>query len=243
MRPFFFGLLWLLSGGPGYAQKPEGWVRRHPVFLKLSPLTLLDPNSTYQVAGEYLFSPRWSVQQELGYGNGRILFQNNNQRGNGLWTPVGQGQEVWRSRTEVRRYRNSGWDPDRGGRYLAAEVLLKRLNVPIEGNVGRECIGEDCAYFQRLRYRAGKDVYGFHLKIGKQILRNRWLFDSYFGLGLRQVYAAYRDLPGDGRVAPGEQVFSVSLDSVPTDNLRPSLTLGFKVGYAVGAGRTRETRE
>ncbi|MCY7351342.1 MAG: hypothetical protein LH606_11860 [Cytophagaceae bacterium] len=61
--------------------------------------------------------------------------------------------------------------------------------------------------------------------------------------GVRQVYAAYHDVPAEGRVTPGRSVFSSSLDSVPTDALRPSLTLGLKVGYALGAGIVREVKE
>lgn len=200
---------------------------RNRFILKVAPLAALDPEGTYEGALEFLPTPHWSIQQGLGYGNSTILPLYRYPGDDSGW------QQVWRARTEVRWYRRDGYAVGRlRNSYWALEFLFKRVHVNQQGNVGRECLNGDCAYFQRISYRQAKDVYVFHLKNGWQESFGRWQWDFYYGIGVRQIYVFDRGLPADAQ-QPSARGFRSILWNTPSV-LLPSLSAGVKVGWLLG---------
>ncbi|MBC7891664.1 MAG: DUF3575 domain-containing protein [Sphingobacteriaceae bacterium] len=223
-RFLFFGFCWGLAL-VGTAQRvyPTDSVLNR-VILKIAPLALLDPDGTFEGALEFMPRPKWSIQQSFGYGNSTIL---------PFYRPYDDQnwQAVWRLRTEFRRYIRGGYTPRRtNNMYYAVEGLFKRVHVTQQGAVGRECANGDCAYFQTVRYRNAKDVYALHGKWGWQLASDRWNFDLYVGVGFRQIYLFYRDLPADAR-PPLSNNFRINTWRAPTEVMVPSVLAGAKVGW------------
>lgn len=197
-----------------------------PVWaVKFAPLSLIDLDPTVQVAAEYFFRPRLSVQQETGF----LRISN--------WINIDEKypRNVFRSRTELRLYisrrKAKPW-----GTYLALEGFYKHVSQPREGEIDRG------SYFETANYRYVKNVTGGHLKIGVQTSlddADRWLFDAYMGLGLRSIRLK----------AVGEDFLIQNLPDSPLDIISiedgrsrytmPSAAFGFKLGYVLGSRKER----
>nr|WP_293842424.1 hypothetical protein [uncultured Arsenicibacter sp.] len=196
--------------------------------IKLAPLAIIDPDNTVQLAAEYLFGQRSSVQAEFGYGwNNFSLY--NNQRDYRF-------REVWRSRAELRTYwKRRGQYRTPVGAYWAVEAFYKQVNNREKYTIGRECQSGPCAYYQQIDTPITKYISGGNLKLGFQGKfssnpDDHIIFDVYMGFGLRFRNVQKPDVPTDS-----DRWFYESRDLFGTYErgkvTLPNMTAGFKIGY------------
>jgi hypothetical protein len=200
----FFGLL------AGAAQAQDSTFSLLPGerwLFKIAPLSLIDPEPSFTFGVEHFFSPRWSFQQELGYGKFAFWTNQDGER------PV---KSVIRIRSEFRKYlpkKTSGHARD----YLALDLFYKRTE---QLRTGDQSINSQ--FFWQL-----KDVVGFHLKMGMQSTR-KGVLDGFVGLGLRFISVRTPGRPD--RIDLNR--FPVLVDANFSDSIRPSMVLGFRLGLS-----------
>ncbi|MBC7919674.1 MAG: DUF3575 domain-containing protein [Ferruginibacter sp.] len=234
MGRIFFHLAGLLAGLSCLAQPPADSAdasRREPLLLlKFAPLSLLDLDNTFQAGIEYGLANRWSVQTEVGYGTSQTNFLLSRSRRRS------RPQAVWRIRSEIRRYFNPLVAAAPSLQlYVALEVFYKRVNLPRQTTVGRDCDQGNCAYFEDVQFRVEKDVLGSHYKVGfQQGMSGRLFLDAYVGLGWRFVFVKAPDLPGDAFFPDDRSIFLPNINPTHPGKYRLlSTSLGLKVGYLI----------
>ncbi|GAB3900676.1 hypothetical protein GCM10028803_23980 [Larkinella knui] len=213
--------------------------------VKFAPLALFDVDNTVEFGVERLLGSRrsggrhsggrHSIQAEFGYGWRAInLYPNRREEYEGF--------EVWRGRAEWRRYsgryrsyRRPHFATAPIGRYFAVETFFKQVTVLQNTSVGRECVDGTCAFFERGTFPMFRTVWGVHCKVGRQFVltmpgENRLLLDFYMGLGFRSV-TPYRftNSTNEDVVRPSGIGFWTNQQG----GLRPSGTLGIKLGYVL----------
>jgi hypothetical protein len=207
----------------GYKPKLDSLPK--PLFVvKWAPLGLIDFDPTMQFGLEYLPSGMWSVQQEVGYG--RFGYS-------GFFTPDEedtQQKEVWRFRTEARKYL-SHRRPKPTGAYLAFEVLYKRVNYKGNEEIGRNCVNGRCEYKELVQNKIFKDALGFHIKFGVQSrIGKRAVLDCYMGIGGRSVNVKATNKELEEFWKDDHQIM-VANPQRPGNYGLISGNLGFKLGY------------
>ncbi|GAB3919668.1 hypothetical protein [Larkinella terrae] len=238
---FLKGLIWcLLLPSIGWAQfllpdtltpvmnRPPRWV------VKFAPLALFDPDNTIQFGAERLFSTRHTVQAEFGYGWKAVNMYPSRRRDY-------ENFEVWRGRAEWRRYAGRYYRFRRPhyanapiGRYFAIETFFKQITALETTAVGRECVDGTCAYFEQGTFPIYRTVWGIHAKFGRQYVLtlpgdNRFLLDFYVGFGFRSLTPyRFNSTNEDVIRSPGFLFWSNQ-----QGGLRPSATLGIKLGYVL----------
>ncbi len=226
----------LLACQPCVAQlaaDSASFIRKPLLVFKLAPLSLFDPDNTFQAGAEYCLSDRWSLQSEFGYGNYRTNLVQQDQYGryNGK-----ENKEVWRTRFEVRHYYTPFYQNPHNNPYVALEVFYKRVNFLENKTLGRDCDQGNCAYFEDVAYKVFKNVVGSHIKVGFQrILFKRFLSDIYFGFGFRLIYINAPGLPESAVPQNGRQFLLVNISPISPDEPGSyqsfSMSLGLKLGY------------
>jgi hypothetical protein len=212
-------------------------VMKHPPHwvVKFAPLALFDPDNTIQFGVERLLGGKHTIQGEFGYG----------------WQAINmypyrreeyENFEVWRGRVEWRRYsgryrsfRKPHYATAPIGRYFAVETFFKQLTVLDNTAVGRECADGTCAFFERGTFPIYRTVWGAHVKLGRQFVlsipgKNRLLLDFFIGLGFRSV------TPYRFNNSQNEDVIrstGLAFWNSQQEGLRPSGTLGIKLGYVL----------
>ncbi|MEZ4905247.1 MAG: DUF3575 domain-containing protein [Spirosomataceae bacterium] len=152
------------------------------VILKFTPSMLLDLDNTLTLGVELPLNSRWSVQQEIGWGNSQF----------NLWgdDSLYPHKNNWRFRTQLRYFIFKS-TTHQGGWYLAAEYFRKEVFIRQVHAFGRDCnpITGTCAYFQEGILRTRRRVSAIHGKLGYQWILpdNRISLDLYMG-GLSQTY-------------------------------------------------------
>ncbi|SFU04760.1 hypothetical protein SAMN04489724_3602 [Algoriphagus locisalis] len=157
----FFGILPFRN----YAQ--QSLELDQTLLLKTSPLALLDPETIVIQGGiEYFFSPKFSIQTELGVNGG--IFK----------IPSGRGKNedfnLWRSKNELKFHTNN--------HYWGLELFF----------VNKEFIRTDDYFFSsntKIWYNKAHidfQVLGSGLKFGKQkFISQNLLLDTFIGIGFR----------------------------------------------------------
>lgn len=200
---------------------------RDKVVLKWAPLSMLDYYNTFQVGAEIPFSnPRFSFQQEFGYGHSRF----------NVWFAERDDvpdRHIFRSRSQFRYYFKE-WNSFR--LFAAAEFALRRSRTFNAKYIGVDCDGE-CSYFRETEYTTERLVNALHGKFGFQTwLSRRVSLDVYTGFGLRTVK--------NKSLTPG---ISPSWDDdggwwdEPNASFRepsPSFVPGFQIGIRLGKIRS-----
>lgn len=208
---------------------PPRWV------VKFAPLALFDPDNTIQFGVERLFGTRHTVQGEFGYG----------------WKAINmyparredyENFEVWRGRAEWRRYsgryrsfRRPHFAQVPIGRYFAIETFFKQFTARQTTAVGRECVDGTCAYFEQGTFPIYRTVWGLHAKFGRQFVLtmpsdNRFLLDFFIGFGFRNLSPfRFNTASNDDVIRSTGFLFW----NTQQGGLRPSATLGIKLGYVL----------
>lgn len=194
-------------------------------ILKFSHLSLIDPLQTIQLALEHPLGRRISLQHEGGYVIGYDDF--NIFSGDDPYTRV----RGFRLRNELRIYMSALSENRLDGFYFAPEFLYNFVRFDKTSSIGRDCNGNwNCQYYQYMSYRAQKQVFALHFKIGYQeIFLERVVFDIYGGYGWRHI----KELnvhPPEG-LQPGDRF---QFDGAQYLDNRISISLGFKLGYLLG---------
>ncbi len=161
-------------------------------LLKVSPLHLFDLDNGLSFSWERTLRNRTSFNLEAGYGNSSL----------NLWTSLfNEGQDyerfanynLLRTRLEWRGYFKNSKETAPEGSYYGYELLGKYVFSSKEFTVGRDPIGGQPQYFQKVNGKVKKWVSGFHVKLGKQWLISdlssdkQWFADVFGGIGFRMV--------------------------------------------------------
>lgn len=196
---------------------------RDKIVLKWAPLSMLDYYNTFQFGAEIPFrNPRFSLQQEFGYGHSRfnVWFAENEDVPN---------RHIFRSRSQFRYYFKE-WNSFR--LFAAAEFALRRSRTFNVKYIGTDCDG-GCSYFKETEYTTERLVNALHWKFGFQTwLSRRVSLDVYTGFGLRTVKSKSLT-PG---ILPSWDDDGGWWDE-PNAGFRdplPSLAPGFQIGIHLG---------
>lgn len=191
--------------GPGIA------IKFAPLALTLDFYTCAMAGVHYQVKDQVYFQHEFGVVLPTFYDN--IDFRD--MRG-------------IRNRFEIRNY----FQPRRSSfPYTSMELVYNNISYGRERQVPVSISGRGMVdYYQLLTYRVRKQVVAFHFKFGiDQELFDRFLLDLYVGLGARTVFL-------NSKGAPSNDLFDELILFRNYDNgqfLRPSASLGFKLGYVI----------
>lgn len=203
-------------------------IEKYPgnLILKFSPLSLIDYRQSIQFAVEYKVKPRITFQNEIGYINNFMdLYEYRND----------MNMKGLRTRFETRFYKQNVLQ-EVNGFYLAPEVFFVHTAYQRETELGRGCVDWNCDYFELKKYTINKNVFGYHFKIGYQnISYDRILMDIFGGFGVRHVFIHTTDTEVEQEsVSERSDVFPFSFGPFNKGSFtRPSMSLGFKVGYLI----------
>jgi hypothetical protein len=189
------------------------------LLIKISPLSFLEPETIVIQGGvEYFFTPKISLQTELGFNGGVV----------GI--PSGRGKNedfsLWRSKSEIKFHAKKF--------YVGLELFF----------VQKDFIRSDDSYSGSNvttwydTARINFQVYGTGLKFGRQhFVSDNILLDSFFGIGIRfrnrsvqVIELAENQKPDffDGSFLEGDRYSFEGWDSLP------HFTIGIKVGILTG---------
>jgi hypothetical protein len=189
------------------------------LLVKISPLSFLEPETIVIQGGiEYFFSPKFSVQSEIGF-NGGVF---------GI--PSGRGKNedfsLWRSKNELKFHTKKF--------YVGLEFFFVQKDF-IRTNDSYTPFKIETWYDTA---RINFQVFGTGLKFGHQAyISDNILLDSFVGFGIRSRYREIEVLElseiqnrefFDGNFWAGDRYRFNGWDSVP------HFTIGIKVGILTG---------
>ncbi len=212
------------------------------MILKTSPLGIFDLDNAFTVGLEKSIGINKAIQLEAGYGNSNANLW---AQSNGIFSLNSPNDfrdyQIFRLRTEWRRYGFAEINQLPAGNYFAVEGFFKYVGKRDFFQVGREVINFQPTYFEFVEGNKRKIVGGSHVKFGRQAFifndnpakEPRFLLDFYIGLGFRIVdfrftYESQR--PTDVPSFQNNQLFGTIADINETTPL-VSGTLGVKLGY------------
>jgi|GEM_PF-1104474 hypothetical protein len=233
-------LLYILSTTCTFAQRDSVAIHTPFIVLKTSPLSVFDIDNSLTIGIERSFNKNQSYQVEVGYGNSNW----------NLWTqfddfidPRNKFRDfnIFRARTEWRRYRFADIGTLPEGNYIAVEAFFKYVGKRDFYNVGREVIAGQPSYFEFMEGNKRRIVSGTHFKIGRQSFifddnpdkEPHFLLDFYVGLGFRIIdYRFTYDDQNPDDMAPfqNSRLFG-TIDPINKTLPTVSGTLGIKLGY------------
>jgi hypothetical protein len=198
---------------------------RPAVILKFTPSMLLDPDNTLTLGVEIPLSVRWSVQQEVGWGNAYM----------NLWDERSRYTEKnnWRFRTQLRYYFEKS-NSKLSGSYFALEYFRKEVFIRQYQAIGRQCnpLTGTCAYFEEGILRTRRRVSALHGKFGYQwLIPDRMVVDIYIGGGFRNLIVTNDDPLGQANINLIRTNF-FNLRSLRPGKYEPiaSISAGFSLG-------------
>lgn len=212
------------------------------VVLKTSPLGLFDLDNAFTVGLEKSIGINKAIQLEAGYGNSNAnLWANSSGIFGSNSSNDFRDYQVFRLRTEWRRYGFAEISHLPEGSYFAVEGFFKYVGKRDFFQVGREVINFQPTYFEFVEGNKRKIVGGSHVKFGRQAFifndnpakEPRFLLDFYIGLGFRIVdfrftYDSQR--PNDIPSFQNNQLFGTIAEINETTPF-VSGTLGVKLGF------------
>ena len=203
----FFGLLPLKN----FAQQLIELDKR--LLIKISPMALFEPETILLQGGvEYFFSPKLSIQSEIGI-NGGIL---------GIQSGRGKNEDfkLWKSKNELKFYtRNHYWGLEL---FYVNKDFIRTDDYFLQSNT-KTWYNKAHIDFQ---------VLGTGLKFGKQkYVSENILLDSFIGVGIRSRYRKVTMLEVSSNQEIEEEYFLASdRYRISGRDYIPHLTMGIKVG-------------
>ena len=198
---------------------------RPAVIVKFTPSMLLDPDNTLTLGVEIPLSSRWSVQQEVGWGNAYM----------NLWGERSRypDKNNWRFRTQLRYYLSKS-SSGLSGSYFALEYFRKEIFIRQYQAIGRQCnpATGTCAYFEEGILGTRRRVSAFHGKFGYQwLIPDRMTVEIYVGGGFRKLIVTNDDPSGQTNTNLGRTDF-FNLRSLRPGKYEPipSISGGFSLG-------------
>lgn len=218
-----------------------------PVF-KLAPLSLIDLDPTVQVAVEIPLRPKWTVQQEIGYGKTGLGLFNYQALAN-------LPKTTFRARTQIRYYFSPSLTrpgltrqkiPTQAptGFYVAGDLLFKNMVYKTDREITPP--GGVTAWPnvpKRATARIRRNAYGLHANVGYQGVPLRrhpgFLVDVYVGVGFRVI--SVRQVSGPSVVYSNNTIdegLRFSRFAPFEGSLRkPSMAGGVKIGWMINSGK------
>ncbi len=195
---------------------------RDKVVLKWAPVPLLDFYNTLQLGVEIPFpDPRFSFQQELGYGHSSF----------NLWYAEGENvpnRHSFRSRTQLRYYVRE-WNSFRI--FFAGEYFIRNSRTHDTSYIGVNC-ENGCDYYKETPHTTGRLAKAVHFKFGFQSwISQRVCLDVYAGPGLRSVRSKSftPGVPGNYDDGPWWEYYRT-----PPGKPIASFAMGFQLGIRLG---------
>ena len=198
---------------------------RPAAIIKFTPSMLLDPDNTLTLGAEIPLGTRWSVQQEVGWGNSYT----------NLWDEHSRypDKNNWRFRTQLRYYVTKSASK-LSGSYFALEYFRKEEFIRQYQAIGHQCnpATGTCAYFEEGFLRTRRRVSVLHGKFGYQwLVPDRMSIEIYVGGGFRKLIVT-NDAPlGQANTNLGRTNL-FNLRSLRPGNYAPIISLsgGFSLG-------------
>ncbi len=211
-------LLFFNVSALAFAQQNSELANR--LLIKFSPLSLSEPETVvFQGGLEYFFSPKVSIQSEIGL-NGGVFGVPSGRRRN-------EDFSLWRSKTEIKFHQKEF--------YWGFEFFF----------VQKDLIRNDDSFTpfqQQIWYQQARidfEVYGAAVKFGRQVfISNNILLDFFTGYGLRSRYREVTVIELSNR----QQGTSFSGQNNPFNeryrylgwDYIQHLSLGMKMGFRIG---------
>jgi hypothetical protein len=161
----------------------------HSITLRFNPFSFLETDGNVTIGAGYQWHRRWAITIDPGY----IFF-----------TPYANlNNSVSLSGIKIRSDIRFLFDKSKTGgfnSFVAAELHYKNVSSKKWDDFGINCLGGQCAYYQRAEYKEVKKETGASLKVGTLIpvFNDRWKAELYFGLGLKIKDFEETDLPVGG---------------------------------------------
>ncbi len=193
--------------------------------VKIEPIKALSPDlPVLQVGGEFLFHPKWSVEQSIGF--------------NGKWFSYFTDYEhqVFTSRTELRYYLKKRGIKKMKGMYVAAEAMFGTNTYEYDAWFARrgtwpaEIICIEKIDIKRRTFRP-------NFKFGYQLIsRKGFVLDAFAGPGFnfKQVTHVNRVCQDDAVIHhPANEGFILEFFDHKEEKVAlPSFAFGCKIGWA-----------
>jgi hypothetical protein len=161
----------------------------HSITLRFNPLSFLETDGNVTIGAGYQWHRRWAITIDPGY----IFF-----------SPYADvNNSVSLSGIKIRSDIRFLFDKSRPGgfsSFIAPEFHYKYVSSKKWDDFGINCLGGQCAYYQRAEYKEVKKEIGASVKIGTLIplFNNRWKVELYGGLGIKFKNFEETDLPVGG---------------------------------------------
>ena len=214
MKRILIVLFGIVLGKVNYGQVDSS-VYEKKVLIKWNPTSLIG-YSAIQFAGEYMYKPKKSIQLEYGFIIPTLATIRKENLGH-------------RIRFEHRNYLNKA-----ESFYIAPEVHAVYVNynyTQLFSSTGERF--EDDAHYEDIRI--SKTSFSTNIKLGYQYIfkDSRFLFDVYFGLGVRYTVTRFVEYPSNGIwVQPVDNWFT-DYNNEESVKFLPNLITGFKIGYRI----------
>jgi hypothetical protein len=221
---FALGFLAKAQEDAGEIMEPKVMQTNMYNYIKISPLSLFEPEPSFQIAFAYPISGgNHQIQHEIGYSFSPDL----------LWKSM---NSIWATditingiklRSGIRTYTGFVRPGNYRRNYIAFDAMFKYSSIKVHDMEFSRMGG---AYTQIMDIDLSKQVYTFHVLLGRESLlfgNERLMLDYYFGLGYRIKRLNKDKIPSDIALDFDSPFW---YDFYPRYSI-PSVMLGFKVGY------------
>lgn len=220
-------LLFIVWGAYAHAQINKEESPDH-MILKFSILSLHDFDNTFMFGLEVPFKDnRFTVQQDLGYGNTRFNF----------YRTSSDRDRILHNFKSVTSFKYYFARRPKVSYYFGLEYMFKRVSRSDMQWVNKDCVDWQCAYSEYMQVKLARFGYALRPKIGWQFYyRNRITIDLHAGIGGQK--SVFKTLsPGLEGARYDKEVGLWSSNYYSNNNyteILPSLTLGFNIGLTLG---------
>jgi hypothetical protein len=181
--------------------------------ISFSPLALADIDHAATFGAEYFLNKKTAIVLDAGY-----IF-NSDYLNRGLKNSSG-----FTFRPAIRLYGKSGVG------YWQNQILYKMVTYNMLDWLGKDCVNDVPAYEQLQNFKYRKQVFGLNTMLGRtfRLFSDRWYFDAYAGLGIRSKVHHVIKQPNSCYNLPLRGFININ-----EDNIKPSIPLGFKIGFVL----------
>ena len=188
---FFWATIVLLFSGfvESNAQAELKETGLHNITLRFNPLSFLETDGNVSIGAGYQWHRRWAVTIDPGY----IFFS----------PYANTNNSVSLSGIKIRSDIRFLFDKSGSGSFnsfIAPEFHYKYVSSKKWEDFGINCLGGQCDYYQKAKYKEVKKEVGVSLKIGTHIplFKNQWKIEIYGGLGFKFKNFEETELPIGG---------------------------------------------
>lgn len=227
MKQYIFSFLLVFIILPKVSGQDYAELGKKQVTLKFAPLAMFDIDNTYAFAVEVpLSNPKFSLQQELGYGHAAT----------NLWYSLDNYKPRKYTIRLKAQFRYYYFERSIVRGYLGVEYFYKRTQSKEKRWVGQDCQSFGaCSFSMEDNVSFVKQVHAIHPKVGWQFYFGpRFSLDLYTGFGARVI---------DNKVISENKTINLSPHSGDINwfdswqkgtHVYPSLSAGIQLGVRLG---------